>query len=750
MKYTAAAGVPQGREVISLSPKLASATYSEGFNIQYNSPKTLPAKGFVLPKSNKDDITLLRAKKSESTGVQSKSKGTQAYQLGVGNSTPTQKRSGNLTVSTQLPGSRDDKKSSSATKLKGESLRTVSSTPKNTGACKTSENLKSREETSYNPTQKWKKLEISTEYNTKATYGIKAQTTKNTETDENGLAKSSVTQQSLQSLAKSLQTKNSSSSNNFSAYYMQNNSDRREEKPSIEIKFEQKFRTNRPQSGKDAKASAVSPKGPANPEGQARNTSVKESAKVNNFFQEATGSRSSYRRNTPTNSATRVANESASKKTAQLDLRASWQASTETAKKRPLSAKKPARAESKEPKEEVQVERANLRADKTPTQKTSLQSFVTKIDKGDVFGSIKKYGEKRDNSLRRNQKPTLDIDEKVSKPVKAIELDLKGSKTTTNSESKKFAVSLARGTAQAASQQTMPPKNSKNTKSGAASAKETMRSSKELLGRNAQDEEPFVYYMSSLDKAHRWNGDQDYFAQVYREHFLQSYQALSFCKTLKPTDPSVIAQKRVNLPRRESHKGKKTLVFDMDETLIHCNESLDMPADVVLPICFPNGEVVEAGINVRPYALECLRELSQKYEIIVFTASHSCYANVVLDYLDPHEQYIHHRLFRESCVVTDEGVHIKDLRVIGNRNLQDMVLIDNAAYSFGFQIENGIPIIPFYDNKNDQELRHLTPYLKFLNSVKDVRDIVRQTFKMHEYGAHDSPDAVLERVIAQE
>lgn len=39
-------------------------------------------------------------------------------------------------------------------------------------------------------------------------------------------------------------------------------------------------------------------------------------------------------------------------------------------------------------------------------------------------------------------------------------------------------------------------------------------------------------------------------------------------------------------------------------------------------------------------------------------------------------------LFRENCVVTGEGVHIKDLRVI-NRDLKDMVLIDNAAYSFG-------------------------------------------------------------------
>lgn len=77
------------------------------------------------------------------------------------------------------------------------------------------------------------------------------------------------------------------------------------------------------------------------------------------------------------------------------------------------------------------------------------------------------------------------------------------------------------------------------------------------------------------------------------------------------------------------------MVFDLDETLIHCNETLDNPYDVKLPICFPTGEIIEAGINIRPYAMEILKKLSKNFEVIVFTASHSCYANVVIDYLDP-------------------------------------------------------------------------------------------------------------------
>ena len=69
---------------------------------------------------------------------------------------------------------------------------------------------------------------------------------------------------------------------------------------------------------------------------------------------------------------------------------------------------------------------------------------------------------------------------------------------------------------------------------------------------------------------------------------------------------------------------------------------------------------------------------------MVFTASHKSYADVVLDYLDPKRELIEHRLYRDSCMQTEEGVYIKDLRIIKNRNLRDLVIVDNAVYSFGF------------------------------------------------------------------
>lgn len=78
----------------------------------------------------------------------------------------------------------------------------------------------------------------------------------------------------------------------------------------------------------------------------------------------------------------------------------------------------------------------------------------------------------------------------------------------------------------------------------------------------------------------------------------------------------------------------------------------------------------------------------------------------MIDFLDPSKKYVHHRLFRDHCYATPEGMHIKDLRVL-NRDPANMVLVDNAAYSYLHQSENGIPIIPYYKGREDYELKAL-------------------------------------------
>ena len=78
---------------------------------------------------------------------------------------------------------------------------------------------------------------------------------------------------------------------------------------------------------------------------------------------------------------------------------------------------------------------------------------------------------------------------------------------------------------------------------------------------------------------------------------------------------------RLRLPEDENRK--KVIVFDMDETLIHCVEDIDTAdPDIIIPIYFTGeDEPTHAGINIRPKIHECLREANKYFRVVVFTAS---------------------------------------------------------------------------------------------------------------------------------
>jgi len=69
----------------------------------------------------------------------------------------------------------------------------------------------------------------------------------------------------------------------------------------------------------------------------------------------------------------------------------------------------------------------------------------------------------------------------------------------------------------------------------------------------------------------------------------------------------------------------------------------------------------------------------------------------------------------------EDHIYVKDLRVLKGVDLSEVIIIDNSVLSFIFQMDNGIPILPFYENKNDIELKFLINYLENLAQYKDIR-----------------------------
>ena len=182
-----------------------------------------------------------------------------------------------------------------------------------------------------------------------------------------------------------------------------------------------------------------------------------------------------------------------------------------------------------------------------------------------------------------------------------------------------------------------------------------------------------------------------------------------------------ILQPNLLLPPKSSEFiDKKTLILDLDETLVHSSTTSIDKSDIILNVDF-DGLLYNIYVLIRPGAENFIKKISKYFEIVVFTASLSKYASPLLDKLDK-DKNIKYRLYREHCTFLN-GIYIKELKKL-NRELKDVIIVDNSPLAYSFDVENGLPIKSWYDDKNDIEFEYLFPILEFLSKVDDVRDYI--------------------------
>jgi len=206
-----------------------------------------------------------------------------------------------------------------------------------------------------------------------------------------------------------------------------------------------------------------------------------------------------------------------------------------------------------------------------------------------------------------------------------------------------------------------------------------------------------------------------------------SQESLLFLDSLKMINKPIVEFPQ--LPRLEKF-NQKTLVLDLDETLVHSSLHYSPDADVQLQLSVPEVGPQTIYVKLRPYLTQFLSYAANRFEIVVFTASPALYANKLLDMIDPSHYLIDHRLFRSQCYY-HQGHYVKDLAVLG-RNLEKMAIVDNSIEAMGFNLHNGILIDDFFGDPSDQCLVELIRFLDMLEELDDARDAVDQYYKSIE------------------
>ncbi|KAG9237534.1 NLI interacting factor-like phosphatase-domain-containing protein [Amylocarpus encephaloides] len=190
------------------------------------------------------------------------------------------------------------------------------------------------------------------------------------------------------------------------------------------------------------------------------------------------------------------------------------------------------------------------------------------------------------------------------------------------------------------------------------------------------------------------------------------------------------------LPDAPSGKmTQKTLILDLDETLIHSmakggRMSTGHMVEVKLNTVVGAGENATLGpqhpilyyVHKRPNCDDFLRKVCKWYNLVIFTASVQEYADPVIDWLEQERKFFSGRYYRQHCTFRN-GAFIKDLSSV-EPDLSKVMILDNSPLSYLFHKDNAIPIEGWINDPTDNDLLHLVPLLEGLQWVTDVRALL--------------------------
>ena len=146
---------------------------------------------------------------------------------------------------------------------------------------------------------------------------------------------------------------------------------------------------------------------------------------------------------------------------------------------------------------------------------------------------------------------------------------------------------------------------------------------------------------------------------------------------------------------------KYSLVLDLDETLIFFQKNY-ISNNVNN---FINS--IKSRLVLRPGLIEFLHIIKQFYELILFSSGTCDYVDPIIKVIEKKENFFEFVLYRQHISFDEKGEYYKDLNLL-NRNIRNILIVDDMKKNFKFHKLNGICIKPFFgDIQKDANLLNL-------------------------------------------
>eukprot|EP01065_Artemidia_motanka_P015959 TRINITY_DN1967_c0_g1_i1.p2 TRINITY_DN1967_c0_g1~~TRINITY_DN1967_c0_g1_i1.p2 ORF type:complete len:328 (+),score=108.44 TRINITY_DN1967_c0_g1_i1:50-985(+) len=198
-------------------------------------------------------------------------------------------------------------------------------------------------------------------------------------------------------------------------------------------------------------------------------------------------------------------------------------------------------------------------------------------------------------------------------------------------------------------------------------------------------------------------------------------------RTPAPSVPQAAPVDGVLIASRAAAAPRFTIVFDMDETLLHSSPNKQVAEEGPDLFNLKLGSF-RASVAVRPHARELLRFVAGRAEMVLWTAGTEDYARGALQRLGGDILPLFHHFIARNPLWFKGDQHTKPLALLGRDKDTTLLIDNNEALVVPGDEANVIVPSDYYRGTADKELRRLQELLDaLLSGSSTVPDFLKST-----------------------